>query len=76
VGVDVPVGSEPLFVTNFVNLKIKLDQFFGGAHTGRVRVRVFIRVSIHVYDYLCLYCVSKKHAPVKPAKGDWYKAGS
>jgi hypothetical protein len=61
VGVDVPVGSEPLFVTNFVNLKIKFDQFFGGAHTGRVRVRVFIRVSIHMCMTICVCTVFLKN---------------
>jgi hypothetical protein len=47
VGGDVPVDSEALLVTDFMNLKIKLVQFFGGAHRSRVCVRVFICVSVH-----------------------------
>jgi hypothetical protein len=37
-GGDVPVDSEALLVTDFVNLKIKLGQSFGCAHKGRVCV--------------------------------------
>jgi hypothetical protein len=51
VGGDVPVDSETLLVTDFVNLKIKPTQSFGGAHRGECS---------YVYKYLCLYCVSKK----------------
>jgi hypothetical protein len=53
VGDDVPVDSEALLVTDFMNLKIKLVQFFGGAHRSMVCVRVFICVSvtsISIYD--------------------------
>jgi hypothetical protein len=45
VGGDVPVDSEALLVTDFVNLKIKPAQSFGCAHKGRMCVRVFIGVS-------------------------------
>jgi hypothetical protein len=45
VGGDVPVDSEALLVTDFMNLKIKLAQSFGGAHRGRVCMRMFIGVS-------------------------------
>jgi hypothetical protein len=41
-GDDVPVDSDTLLVTDFVNLKIKLTQCFVGAHRNRVCVRVFI----------------------------------
>jgi hypothetical protein len=34
VGGDVPVDSETLLVTDFVNLKIRLTQSFRGAHKG------------------------------------------
>jgi hypothetical protein len=34
-GGDVPINSEPLLVTDFVNLKIKSTQFFRDAHRGR-----------------------------------------
>jgi hypothetical protein len=42
VGDDVPVDNETLLVTDFMNLKIKPAQSFGGVHRGRVCVRVFI----------------------------------
>jgi hypothetical protein len=45
VGGDVSVDSETLLMTDFVNLKIKPVQSFGGAHRGRVCVRVLIGVS-------------------------------
>jgi hypothetical protein len=44
VGADVLIDSEPLLVTDFMNLKIKPAQSFRGAHRGRVCVRVFIRI--------------------------------
>jgi hypothetical protein len=46
VGGDVSVDSETLLMTDFVNLKIKPVQSFGGAHKGRICVRVFIGVSV------------------------------
>jgi hypothetical protein len=52
VGDDVSVDSELLLVTNFVNLKIKLTQSFKDAHRDRVCVRVYIRVSAHIYIYI------------------------
>jgi hypothetical protein len=42
VGGDVSVDSETLLMTDFVNLKIKLTQFFKGTHRGSVCMRVFI----------------------------------
>jgi hypothetical protein len=55
VGGDVPIDSETLLVTNFVNLKVKPAQSFGGAHRGRVCMRVFIGVSAHtcMSIYVC-----------------------
>jgi hypothetical protein len=50
VGGDIPIDSEALLVIDFVNLKIKLTQSFGGAHRGRVCVRVFIKMN----DYTCM----------------------
>jgi hypothetical protein len=35
VGVDVSIDSEALLLTDFVNLKIKLAQSFGGIHRDR-----------------------------------------
>jgi hypothetical protein len=49
-------------LTDFVNLKIKLIQSFGGAHRGRVCVQVFIGVSAHT----CMsICICTKWHPVK-----------
>jgi hypothetical protein len=42
---DVPVNSETLLVTDFVNLKIKPAQSFRCAHKGKMCVRIFIGVS-------------------------------
>jgi hypothetical protein len=51
---DVPVDSETLLVTDFVNLKIKPAQSFGGAYMGRVCVCVFIWVSAHMCMSICI----------------------
>jgi hypothetical protein len=44
------------YLTNFVNLKIKLIQSFEGAHRGRTFVRIFIGVSGHMCMsiYVCI----------------------
>jgi hypothetical protein len=60
VGGDVPIDSEALLVTDFVNLKIKPAQSFGGAHRGSVCACVHRGECSYVYEYLRLYCVSKK----------------
>jgi hypothetical protein len=62
VGGDVPVDSEALLMTDFVNLKIKPAQYFGSAHRGRVCVRVFIGVSTHtcMSIYICTVFLKKK----------------
>jgi hypothetical protein len=52
VGGDVPVGSETLLVTDFVNLKIKPAQSFKCAHRGKVYVRVFIRMNVRTCIYI------------------------
>jgi hypothetical protein len=54
VGGDVPVDSEVLLVTDFMNLKIKPAQSFGGAHRGRVCVCMFIGVSAHTCMSICV----------------------
>jgi hypothetical protein len=61
VGGDVPIDSEALLVTDFVNLKIKPAQSFGGAHRGSVCACVHRGECSYVYEYLRLYCVSKKN---------------
>jgi hypothetical protein len=57
---DVPVDSDALLVTDLVNLKIKPAQSFGGAHRGRVCVRVFIGVSAHTCMSICVCTVFLK----------------
>jgi hypothetical protein len=66
VGGDVSVDSETLFVTDFMNLKIKSAQSFGGAHRGRVYKCVYIGECLYMYKYLHLYCVSKKMSHWNP----------
>jgi hypothetical protein len=44
---DVPIDSETLSVTDFVNLKIEPAQSFEGSHRGKVCVHIFIGMSAH-----------------------------
>jgi hypothetical protein len=60
VGGDVPVNSEALLVTDFINLKIKPAQSFGRAHKGKVCVRVFIGVSARTCMSICVCTVFLK----------------
>jgi hypothetical protein len=57
VGDDILVNSEALLVTDFVNLKIKSAQSFGGAHRDSVCVHVFIGVSAHTRMSICVCTV-------------------
>jgi hypothetical protein len=73
VGGDVPIDSETLLVTNFVNLMIKLAQSFRGAYRGKVCVRVFIGVSARTYMsiYVCTVFLQKQNTsrrciPINP----------
>jgi hypothetical protein len=50
VGGDVPIDSETLLVTDFVNLKIKPTQSFKNARKSMMCVCVFIKMS----DYMCI----------------------
>jgi hypothetical protein len=61
VGGDVPVDSETLLVTDFVNLKIKLAQSFVGANMSRVYVHMFIGMSAHmcISIYICTMFLKK-----------------
>jgi hypothetical protein len=62
VGDDVPVDSEVLLMTDFMNLKIKSTQSFRYAHRGRMCMHTFIEVSAHTCMSICvLYCVSLKN---------------
>jgi hypothetical protein len=60
VGGDVPVDSEPLLVTDFMNLKIKPTQSFRSAYIDRMCVHVFISVSVHTCMNICIYIVFLK----------------
>jgi hypothetical protein len=60
VGGDVPVDSEVLLVTDFVNLKIKPAQSFRSVHRVRVCVRVFIDVSACTCMSICVCTVFLK----------------
>jgi hypothetical protein len=62
VGGDVPVDSEALLVTDFMNLKIKPAQSFGGAHKDRVCLRVFIGVNARtcMSIYACTVFLKKR----------------
>jgi hypothetical protein len=51
---DVPVDSDALLVTDFVNLKIKPAQSFRGAHRNRMCMRAFIEVSACTCMSICV----------------------
>jgi hypothetical protein len=54
---DVPVDSETLLMTDFVNLKINPAQSFEVAHRDRMCVHVFIGVSTRTYINICATCM-------------------
>jgi hypothetical protein len=56
---DVPVDDEAPVVTSRIS-KSPGAQSFGGAHKGRVCVRVFIGVSVHACCEYVLLCELKK----------------
>jgi hypothetical protein len=60
VGDDVPVNSETLLVTDFLNLKIKPTQSFRSAHRSRVYVYVFIELSDHTHMSIVCIVFQKK----------------
>jgi hypothetical protein len=60
VGGDVPINSDSLLMTDFVNLKIKPTQSFRVVHKGRVYVRIFIWVSTHTCMSICVCTVFLK----------------
>jgi hypothetical protein len=57
VGDDIPVDSEALLVTNFVNLKIKPTQFFRCVHSGSMHIYVFIEVDTYMCINICVCTV-------------------
>jgi hypothetical protein len=54
VGDDVPIDSEVLLVTDFVNIKIKSAQSFRNVHIDRMCIRVFIDMCAHIYMSICV----------------------
>jgi hypothetical protein len=56
-----PIDNESLFMTDFVNLKIKPTQSFKDAHRDIMCVCVYRGECSYVYEYLRLYCVSQKN---------------
>jgi hypothetical protein len=62
VGGDVPVDSETLLVTDFVNLKIKLAQYFRCTHRGGIYMHVFIGVNAHTCMSICVCIVFLKQS--------------
>jgi hypothetical protein len=60
VGDDVPIDNEMFLMTDFVNLKIKSTQSFRCAHRGRVYMRAFIGVSVHICMSICVCTVFLK----------------
>jgi hypothetical protein len=61
VGGDVPVDSETLLVTDFVNLKIKSTQSFRGVHRDWMCMCIFIGVSARtcMSIYICAVFLKK-----------------
>jgi hypothetical protein len=60
VGDDVPVDSETLLMTNFMNLKIKPAQSFRCAHRDMVYAHVFIKINIYTCMIIYIYTMFKK----------------
>jgi hypothetical protein len=65
VGGDVPVDSDVILVTNFVNFKIKPAQSFKCAHKGRVCVCVFIGMRARTCMIICVCTVFLKKKSCK-----------
>jgi hypothetical protein len=59
-----PVDSETFFMTDFVNLKIKLTQSFRGVHRDRIYVRVFIEMNATI-------CKESVHVQVTREVSGW-----
>jgi hypothetical protein len=60
VGGDVPVDSDALLMTDFVNLKIKSAQSFRCAYKSKVCVRMLIGMSAHIRISICVCTVFLK----------------
>jgi hypothetical protein len=62
VGGDIPIDSDVILVTDFVNLKIKPTQSFRCVHRDRMCVYIFIEVSIRISIniYISIVFLEKK----------------
>jgi hypothetical protein len=61
VGGDVPVDSEVLLMTDFINLKIKSAQSFEGVHRSMMCVYTFIGVGTRTCIIICVCTVFLKN---------------
>jgi hypothetical protein len=52
-----PVDNDDLSMIDFINLKIKLPRFFGGAHLSMMCVCIFIGVNTYMYIKIYIYTV-------------------
>jgi hypothetical protein len=57
---DIPIDSETLLMTDFMNLKIKLTHYFRCAHRSRVCVHIFIGISAYICMSICVCTVLLK----------------
>jgi hypothetical protein len=57
---DIPVDSETLLMTDFINLNIKPTQSFRGAHRDRVYIHILIGVSNRMYINIFVCTVFQK----------------
>jgi hypothetical protein len=51
---DIFVDNDPLLMTDFINLKIKLTQSFKGAYKNRMYVHMFIELGAHMCMNICV----------------------
>jgi hypothetical protein len=46
---DVPIDSKTFLMIDFVNLKIKLTQFFRDAYRGKIYIYIYIYIKVSVF---------------------------
>jgi hypothetical protein len=57
---DVFINNETFLVTEFVNLKIKSAKYFSGVHKDMMCIRLFIKMSVHMYMSICVCTIFLK----------------
>jgi hypothetical protein len=71
VGDDITVDSETLFVTDFVNFKIKPTQYFKYTHKNKMYIHMF---HMNIYTYMISTTVFlKKRKKEQKVEDDQYK---